>query len=70
MTKKHFIALADAMRKTKPRGVITKAVAKQWQDDLNAIVKVCHVYGERFDEGKFRDYIAKNEPLAFKIGTE
>lgn len=55
MSKKHFIALADALRETKPEGGTEKAV--QWQKDVDAIIGFCKSQNSQFDATIFRGYL-------------
>ena len=59
MTKKHFIALADAMRGTcenwadSPRS----PERQQWLNDVDAVAGVCARFNGRFDSDVFHGYI-------------
>lgn len=69
MTKKHFIALADAIRSAKPTyvGIDTEcrqAVleytirAAQWQRGVNALADFCMGQNARFMRGRWLAYVA------------
>ena len=62
MTRKHFKALADAFRASKPyalddeesRRLLRATVAyKQWLLDVRAIDNVCRQFNGNFDRGRF-----------------
>lgn len=67
MTKKHFIALADAMRTTKPESEIDimgvasseyTAELAQWKQDVNIIALVCASHNPQFNRERWLAYIA------------
>ena len=51
MTKKHFKALAEELRNTRPIGTYIDRF--QWQRDVNAVAKVCGMSNPNFDEDRF-----------------
>jgi hypothetical protein len=56
MTKKHFIALADALRATQPP-IHPSKVWMQWAKDRNAIADVCQKFNGNFKSERWFDYI-------------
>ncbi len=56
LTRKHFIALADALRESKPNRHSTDAIF-QWQNDVDTIAVVCHKFSDLFNEEKWREYL-------------
>ena len=60
MTKKHFIALADVLRATKPTGKTVDALAAriQWDSDVRAIAYLCQSQNSNFKLERWMDYIA------------
>ncbi len=60
MTKKHFIALADAIRETKPTTPCEGGLAKsiQWQDDLNMLADFCQSQNSNFKREHWLSYVA------------
>ena len=65
MTKKHFIALADAIRESQPAKdkaegeSVTQDVSRgQWSRDVLAIADVCQASNPRFDRERWLGYIA------------
>ena len=48
MTRKHFIELADALRRAKPAYDLDI-----WRDCVEAVAKVCAATNIRFDHKKF-----------------
>jgi len=56
MTKKHFIALADAMRYAMPT-FDQPTMKAQWTRDLCAIAGVCKSANPRFNEARWLGYI-------------
>ena len=58
MTSKHFVALADALIRTKPRGDDwTHEKYEQWTSDIEAVASVCGDANPRFDYHRFLGYI-------------
>ncbi len=67
MSKKHFIALADAFRRSKPLGadestgitygVVLSAEADQWKADVAAVADVCKSANRDFNRERWMDYI-------------
>lgn len=60
MTKKHFIALADRLREEKPKPNWDPNKMAQWEQDINAIVDFCKSQNPRFNEYRWREYLAGN----------
>ena len=66
MSKKHFIALADALRATRPTGLDHQGLASreanmiggQWIMDRDAIADLCAKMNPRFNRERWLDYIA------------
>ena len=56
MNKKHFIALAEALREVKPREDDPFAYG-QWQRDVAAICGVCRSQNCNFNESVFLGFI-------------
>lgn len=60
MSKKHFIALADALRQSRPKVVrtATDAMMKhQWERDREAVAGVCVRFNGDFNGQRWYDYI-------------
>ena len=57
MTKRHFIALADALRASQPEGYCEAQVIEQWEQDRDAIAQVCASANPRFNRQRWLDYI-------------
>jgi hypothetical protein len=53
MTRKHFIALADALNKNKPPKCAKCMMYPQWKDDCKAVANVCCEQNNNFDRDKF-----------------
>lgn len=63
MTKKHFIALADCMRRLKPVGLIEDkgqalAAHAQWKDTVQALADFCQSQNSQFNRSWWLAYIA------------
>jgi hypothetical protein len=58
MTKKHFIALADALRAEKPGDNWDPNKRVQWDLDVKAIANFCAEQNPRFDRERWLGYIA------------
>jgi len=58
MIKKHFIALADALRHRKPDKNWDPDKIVQWELDVKAVADVCARFNEQFDRARWMDYIA------------
>lgn len=61
MTKKHFIALADAMRRARPdEGSSEYAIIamKQWEQDVRHVANFCQGQSPNFKWDRWMDYIA------------
>lgn len=63
MSKKDFVALADALRRTQPRASNgterAEALAFQWAQDVNALAQFCRSQNPRFDEARWRAYLGR-----------
>ena len=60
MTKKHFIALADALRGTQPTIHPEGAGYRyqwQWEQDVQAVADFCQAQSSRFNRGRWLDYV-------------
>ena len=57
MSKKHFIALADALRAEKPGSNWDPNKMVQWELDVKAIADVCQRSNPRFNRERWMDYI-------------
>ena len=57
MTKKHFIELANALRKTMPRPS-DGPLMDQWNVDVYAVARVLASFNPRFDSGLWLTYIS------------
>ena len=61
MSKKHFIALADALRASKPPvtgvPVADFALLSQWQEDCRRIAGVCKSENYNFKQERWFGYI-------------
>lgn len=58
MTKKHFIALADAFRSEKPGENWDPNKRVQWELDVKAVANVCAQFNPRFNRERWLGYIA------------
>jgi len=57
MSKKHFIALADSLRDSRPETHWDLNKATQWRKDVNAIADFCRSHNPRFNRDRWLDYI-------------
>lgn len=57
MTKKHFIMLADALRRERPGDHWDPNKRVQWELDVKAVADVCKRVNCRFDRDRFIGYI-------------
>ena len=55
MTKKHFIALAAALKGERPGENWDANKRMQWNLDVKAVVRVCKQFNGIFDTGRFID---------------
>lgn len=58
MTKRHFIALADALRNERPGDLWDPNKRVQWDLDVLAIAHVCEQANPRFNRDRWLGYIA------------
>ena len=58
MSKKHFIALADALKSERPGDNWDPNKMVQWELDVKAIATVCAQSNSRFNRERWMDYIA------------
>ena len=58
MSKKHFIALANALRREKPQAGWDPNKMVQWELDVKAIADTCAASNPRFDRKRWLGYIA------------
>ena len=65
-TRKHFVALADALRESEPSEKVDAIDYMerhlQWQNDVDSIAVVCHKFSDLFDESWWRDYLENGTP--------
>ena len=58
MTAKHFIALADAIRATRPSDTdYSQGCIFQWRDDVNALADFCQSQNPAFKRERWLAYI-------------
>lgn len=57
MSKKHFTALADALRGTKPTRGMSTGCIDQWEADVDAVARVCTRFNPAFDRTRWYGYI-------------
>ena len=59
MSRKHFIALADALRAVMPtwEGENQPAMMDQWEKDVKAIGDVCKLANPEFNRQRWEGYI-------------
>lgn len=64
MTKKHFIALADAIREAKPKESRYYSTAEYlsalqaWEDTRDMVAQFCQRQNGQFNRGRWLSYIA------------
>ena len=51
MTRKHFTALAEALKRERPNGCVASSV--QWIAEVRAIADVCRSFNPGFDRERF-----------------
>lgn len=64
MSKKHFRALAEALRAERPDAEALASTFAQWQRDVEAVVRVCRGSSVRFDSERFLEACGYFEPRA------
>lgn len=62
MTKKHFIALADAIRATRPASIGyhddgTSTEIEQWERDVRSLAAFCAAQNPRFNRERWMGYV-------------
>ncbi len=59
MSKKHFIALADALKGVRPLDNTPGAslAITYWKDTIDEVAKVCYRFNPQFDRGLWVSYI-------------
>ena len=58
MTKKHFIALADALSAEKPGSGWNPNKLVQWELDVKAVANVCQSQNPNFNRERWLAYVA------------
>jgi hypothetical protein len=62
MTKKHFIALADAMRRCRPdqsdSNEYQRTALTQWQTDLRHVANFCQGQNPNFNYDRWMGYVS------------
>ena len=58
MTKKNFIALADALKSEQPWTNWDPNKRIQWELDVRAVANVCQTSNPRFNRQRWMEYIA------------
>ena len=53
MTRKHFEALAAALKITGPAGYLTSGEGHQWRADVEQVADVCARFNPTFDRARF-----------------
>ena len=53
MTRKHFIALAEALRNVRPINSKGHPVKERWRRCVEAVANVCQANNDKFDHSKF-----------------
>jgi putative protein kinase ArgK-like GTPase of G3E family len=57
MSKRHFIALADALRAEKPQPNWNPNKLAQWELDVKAVANVCAASNSAFKRDRWMDYV-------------
>lgn len=58
MTKEHFIALADALRSSKPESFDDDQCHAQWNADVLALADFCAKQNPKFDRALWLVYVS------------